>query len=53
MMPVWGAAVDALEAADDGKTARMVEGGFIFRAECTSRIIKFDSKQKKKKKTTQ
>jgi hypothetical protein len=26
-----------------------VEGGFILRAECTSRIIKFDSKQTKNK----
>jgi hypothetical protein len=38
----WGAAVDALEAAD--RTAA-VEGGFILRDECISRIIKFDSKQ--------
>jgi hypothetical protein len=42
---VWGAVVDALEAAD-GAMAGMVEGGFIPRAECTSRVIKFDSKQK-------
>jgi hypothetical protein len=48
---VWGAAVDALEAAD-GSTAGMVEGGFILRAECTSRVIKFDSKRNKKQKKT-
>jgi predicted hydrolase (HD superfamily) len=36
---VWGAAVDALEAAD-GTTAGMVEGGFILRADCSSRVIK-------------
>jgi hypothetical protein len=42
----WVAAVDAFEAAD--RTAvGMVEGGFILRDECISRIIKFDSKQEK------
>jgi hypothetical protein len=42
---VWGAAVDAFEAADRMR-AGTVEGGFILRDECISRIIKFDSKQK-------
>jgi hypothetical protein len=45
---VWGAAVDAFEAADRMR-AGTVEGGFILRDECISRIIKFDSKQKKQK----
>jgi hypothetical protein len=43
----WGegvAAVDAPEAADRTKVG-MVEGGFILRSECISRVIKFDSKQ--------
>jgi hypothetical protein len=38
------AAVDAPEAADRTKVG-MVEGGFILRSECISRVIKFDSKQ--------
>jgi hypothetical protein len=42
---VWVAAVDAFEAADRMR-AGTVEGGFILRDECISRIIKFDSKQK-------
>jgi hypothetical protein len=41
---VWVAAVDAFEAADRMR-AGTVEGGFILRDECISRIIKFDSKQ--------
>jgi hypothetical protein len=41
------AAIDSLEAAD-GTKAGMVEGGFILRTECISRVIKFDSKQKNK-----
>jgi hypothetical protein len=44
------AAVDALEAADR-IWAGTVEGGFILDSECRSRIIKLDSKKKKKKKT--
>jgi hypothetical protein len=40
------AAVDAPEAADRTKVG-MVEGGFILRSECISRVIKFDSKQNK------
>jgi hypothetical protein len=42
------AAVDAPEAADRTKVG-MVEGGFILRSECISRVIKFDSKQTNKK----
>jgi hypothetical protein len=44
---VWVAAVDAFEAADRIR-AGVAEGGFILRAECISRIIKFDSKQTNK-----
>jgi hypothetical protein len=41
--------VDALEAADN-TTAGTVERGFMIirRYECIGRVIKFDSKQKKK-----
>jgi hypothetical protein len=40
-----GAAGDALEATDRNR-AGTVEGGSILESECTSRVIKFDSKQK-------
>jgi hypothetical protein len=46
---VWVAAVDAFEAAGRIR-AGVAEGGFMLRAECISRIIKFDSKQTKKTK---
>jgi hypothetical protein len=39
---VWVAAVDAFEAAERMREGT-VEGGFILRDECISRIIKFDS----------
>jgi hypothetical protein len=45
LLGVWGAAVDALEAAQETTTG-MLEGGFMLSAECTSRVIKFHSKQK-------
>jgi hypothetical protein len=38
-----GATVDILEAAEE-TTAGMLEGGFILSADCTSRVIKFQSK---------
>jgi hypothetical protein len=42
----WGVAVNALEAANRTR-AGMVEGGFILKSQCISRVIKFDSKSNK------
>jgi hypothetical protein len=38
LLGVWGAAVDALEAAEETTTG-MLEGEFMLSAECTSRVI--------------